>query len=194
MYFNEILDRIAQVTGRPDVPLGTFIPQVCEEIRLSGHYEEDLMESEDYVEDYDPAYGTSRWVNYSQKDIVVIQATLESGIVDLEKINFDNWAMVKKCPPPNSYYKVREDGQVFKIRTESEPLLLRIIAYDRQPFEAENNKASFHMWPLESVPSLVIAGVAAKVMLAVGDDASRDRYYTEYLRLLRQFQLSRVES
>ena len=193
MEINAIVDQVGVMTGRPDVPALLYLPAVCEEIRLSGLYSEDLMHRnyEEYdFNDIDYELGAFE-IYINPMHIISVQVSDGDTTVDLERLDLGDWKTTRKCPPANSYYESR--GSIFG-RTAIELTTVTVYGYDRLPFEVEGNKVYQELWPTFSCPAVVQMGLAAKVMLAVGDDPSRDRYYTEYQRLLRQFQLSRIET
>lgn len=193
MDINELISQVQTMTGRPDAPAMLYIPIICNEIRLSGLYHEDLIyrnfEEYDFNE-IDHELGTFE-IFSEPMHIVSVQASDGDTTVDLERLDLGNWKTTRKCPPVNSYYQSR--GYLFG-RTALKLTKATVHGYDRLPFEVEGSKVYQELWPLITCPTIVQMGVAAQVMLAVGDDPSRDRYYTEYQRLLRQFQLSRIET
>lgn len=193
MEYNEIIRQVGVMTGRPDVPGLFYIPVVCEEIRLSGLYPEDLIHRNYGEYDfYDIDYELGTFEFYIEPmHIVSVQVSDGDTTVDLERLDLGDWKTTRKCPPVNSYYESR--GTLFG-RTALKLDTVVIYGYDRLPFEVEGSKVYQELWPTYVCPAVVLMGMAAKVMLAVGDDPSRDRYYTEYQRLLRQFQLSRIET
>ena len=193
MDINEIIRQVQTMTGRPDAPALLYLPIICNEIRLSGMYPEDLIhrnyEESDFNEiDYE--LGTFE-VYISPMHIISVQVSDGDTTVDLERLDLGDWKTTRKCPPANSYYESKTS--LFG-RTTLKLDTVTVYGYDRQPIEVEGSKVYQDPWPIHVCPTIVQMGVAAQVMLAVGDDPSRDRYYTEYQRLLRQFQLSRIET
>lgn len=194
MELNELESQIGLMTGRPDVPILPYLLMVCNEIRLSGYYEEDLVVGErEYDLNYNELTGEFQ-TQFSDNEVpmtfLFVQAELVDGsLVDLEVIDVTDWKRVRKCPPLNSYYMA---GKSMHGRLIGQPVKLLYTAYSRVAFFMEGNKVYEEPWPIDAIPHLVTMGTASHVMLAAGDDASRDRFYTEYQRLLRQFQLSRV--
>lgn len=203
----ELQALVDSITGRPDISIGPYILSVCEEVRLSGTYMEDLVVEQIYYDDgwggdwgldyYSDLgefslYSNSEEFSYSPVALQLMTVSFGEGRAS-EVVHHMSPDAVRKsrgCAPANFY---RHSGiNNFEGRLQGEPSYIEIVFYSRSPFYLEQNKTYELPWPLDSCPQVVIQGMAARVMLAAGDDPSRDRMYVEFQRLLRQFQLSRV--
>ena len=203
----EIQALVNSITGRPDISIGPYILSVSEEIRLSGTYREDLVVEQVYYDqgggydwglDYSSdlgefkLYANSEDYEYSPVALQLMTVSFGEGKAS-EVVHHLSPEAVRKsrgCAPANFY---RHRGiNSFEGRLQGEPYFIEIVFYSRSPFYMEQHKSYGLPWPVESCPQVVIQGIAARVMLAAGDDPSRDRMYVEFQRLLRQFQLSRV--
>ena len=203
----ELQALVNSITGRPDISIGPYILSVCEEIRLSGTYMEDLVVKQvyyaggggygwglDYSSDLGEfeLYATSEDYRSSPVALQLMTVSFGEGKAS-EVVHHLSPEAVRKsrgCAPAN-FYRHRAINR-FEGRLQGEPYLIEIVFYSRSPLYMEQHKSYELPWPLESCPHVVIQGIAARVMLAAGDDPSRDRMYVKFQRLLRQFQLSRV--
>lgn len=205
MYISDLADHVSSITGRPDIDINVIANAVLEEIRRSGRYVEDLRiavgeygTDADWILDFDDSLGEFtleyNWDYYNEVTIPVLLEVMTADLggtgVVVPQVTPESVRLSRGCAPANFYRETW--GNRWQGRLTGRPTSIEIVYYSRESFGFGIYEGEDYPWPVDSCLDVVIMGVASRVLMSAGDDSSRDRLYTEYQRLLRQFQLSRI--
>lgn len=199
---DDLIAIIIKMTGRPDQKEWALmaINTCVKEVVRSADYPEDLFETEFLADDPDGAT-LSGPMQLALPDLpdFLVAPSFPATIRKIAYLTYDNQKLTEvtpqnlllaNCPELDVFYR---NGQNQLVVNPSKPYRSFKVGVYCIPNAISFSSGQYH-WTFDAASEVLITGTIAKVFKSTGDDASHDRYYQEYLRLLRQFKLDHVNS
>jgi len=202
LQFADLLVRVLQATGRPDQEAWAVdsLNACIREVARSADYPQDLYETEFYADPINQSVmsGPIKIAIPLLADFLVAPL-YEAVIRKVAYLAYDNQKLTEvtphnlllaNCPEQDVFYRNGQNQLVINPSKSYDKFVIGV--YCLPTYLTSTIETDY--WLLDSASEILIIGTMAKVYKNTGDDASHDRYYAEYVRLLRQFKLDNVNS